>query len=292
MGWTDSDYAGLADHRKFPRGPKCFSVECERNVRRSNAEPEGIGDLGKISMVPAPYKYRLFFQNALVTLGCMAAVCVVFIRNPLSVGLATASILSISIGVTGYLCFWDLDLDPVTLCAVIVSIGMSVDFVAHVACHYQVRYKEFEEKGVLKRIEMKTPESRVVNSLSNVLWPMVQSASSTLLCVLPLGILQVPTNTYTLPITLPLKHSRTTSQWSSWKPSCSSWSGECSTVLCCSRAFLHSFPCLCSTRRSPTCCSAEHPLRLALRSPIRKPTPVMLRRWFRSLEPRRLKIWN
>uniref|UniRef100_A0A1I7UEV2 SSD domain-containing protein n=1 Tax=Caenorhabditis tropicalis TaxID=1561998 RepID=A0A1I7UEV2_9PELO len=132
----------------------------------------------------------LAIQNAMVTLACMAAVCVVFIRNPLSVGLATAAILSISIGVTGYLCFWDLDLDPVTLCAVIVSIGMSVDFVAHVACHYQVRYKEFEEDGILKKIEMKTPESRVVNSLSNVLWPMVQSAFSTLLCVLPLAILQ------------------------------------------------------------------------------------------------------
>uniref|UniRef100_A0A8R1HT13 SSD domain-containing protein n=1 Tax=Caenorhabditis japonica TaxID=281687 RepID=A0A8R1HT13_CAEJA len=132
----------------------------------------------------------LAIQNALTTLGCMAIVCVVFIRNPLSVGLATAAILSISVGVTGYLCFWDLDLDPVTLCAVIVSIGMSVDFVAHVACHYQVRYKEFEEDGIVKRVEMKTPESRVVNSLSNVLWPMVQSAFSTLLCVLPLAILQ------------------------------------------------------------------------------------------------------
>ncbi|CAI2308643.1 unnamed protein product [Caenorhabditis sp. 36 PRJEB53466] len=132
----------------------------------------------------------LAITNSLVTLGCMAAVCIVFIRNPLSVALATASILSISIGVTGYLCFWDLDLDPVTLCAVIVSIGMSVDFVAHVACHYQVRYKEFEEDGIVKRVEMKTPESRVVNSLSNVLWPMVQSAFSTLLCVLPLAILQ------------------------------------------------------------------------------------------------------
>ncbi|CAO4359964.1 unnamed protein product [Caenorhabditis nigoni] len=132
----------------------------------------------------------LAISNALVTLGCMAAVCIVFIRNPLSVCLATAAILSISLGVTGYLCFWDLDLDPVTLCAVIVSIGMSVDFVAHVACHYQVRFKEFEEDGIVKKIEMKTPESRVVNSLSNVLWPMVQSAFSTLLCVLPLAILQ------------------------------------------------------------------------------------------------------
>lgn len=55
----------------------------------------------------------------------------------------------------------------------------------------QVRYKVFEEDEVVKRIEMKTPESRVVNSLSNVLWPMVQSAFSTLLCVLPLAILQV-----------------------------------------------------------------------------------------------------
>ena len=122
----------------------------------------------------------------------------------------------------------------------------------------QVRYKEFEENGVVKKIEMKTPESRVVNSLSNVLWPMVQSAFSTLLCVLPLAILQVSI------ISELYNHIslfyRTTCQWCLSKPYCWLSSGECSMVWFSFLVSSLSSPCLFSTRLLLTCSSEELPL--------------------------------
>ncbi|KAE9421313.1 hypothetical protein Angca_006538, partial [Angiostrongylus cantonensis] len=132
----------------------------------------------------------LTWQTCLWTLLCMTIVCTIFIQNPVSVLIATMAIASISLGVMGYLSFWHLDLDPVSLCAVLISIGMAVDFVAHTTYHYQLSYREVIRDGQVVRIDLDTPYARLRHTISNIAWPMSQAGISTVICILPIVVLQ------------------------------------------------------------------------------------------------------
>jgi uncharacterized membrane protein YfcA len=141
----------------------------------------------------------------------MALVCAIFIQNPLSVATASGAIGSISIGVIGYLSWWHLNLDPVSLCAVLMSIGMSVDFTAHVSYHFQVHqnhlklhftlfiitylfklsHKREIRNGQIVEIPLKLPRDKLYNAIQAIAWPMSQAGLSTVICVLPLIFLQV-----------------------------------------------------------------------------------------------------
>ncbi|EYC15948.1 hypothetical protein Y032_0035g3059 [Ancylostoma ceylanicum] len=132
----------------------------------------------------------LAWKTCLCTLFCMAIVCTIFVQNPISIMMAVSAIASISLGVVGYLSFWHLDLDPVTLCAVLISIGMAVDYVAHTSYHYQFSYREIIQEGHEMHIGLTTPYDRIRNTLTKVAWPMSQAGTSTVICILPIALLQ------------------------------------------------------------------------------------------------------
>jgi preprotein translocase subunit SecF len=80
---------------------------------------------------------RVAVQTTVLTWSCMAIVCAMFIRNLGTVVIASASILSICLGVLGSLCMLGFDLDPVVIAALLMSIGLSVDYTAHTTSHFQ-----------------------------------------------------------------------------------------------------------------------------------------------------------
>uniref|UniRef100_F1L9I2 Patched domain-containing protein 3 n=1 Tax=Ascaris suum TaxID=6253 RepID=F1L9I2_ASCSU len=118
-------------------------------------------------------------QTATITLICMLAVCVLFVPSAAGVLTAGWAICSISLGVFGFLSWWGLDLDPVTMSAIVMSIGFSVDYTAHVSYHYQ------RARQLLPPLSSK--KDRLIYTLDSIGWPMIQAAVSTLVCFLPVA---------------------------------------------------------------------------------------------------------
>ncbi|KAF8381085.1 hypothetical protein PRIPAC_70227, partial [Pristionchus pacificus] len=129
-------------------------------------------------------------ETGLLTLLCMAVVCAAFIPNPVSLISAIIAIASISMGVMGYLSWWGFDLDPVVMAAVIMSIGMSVDFTAHVSYHYQLTSKKVMVNGKVKKETLNGKQDKLEHTLESVGLPMLQAGASTIFCILPLLFIQ------------------------------------------------------------------------------------------------------
>ncbi|KAF7633550.1 SSD domain-containing protein [Meloidogyne graminicola] len=104
---------------------------------------------------------------------CTCIVCMLFIPYFLSVIAAVFSVFSISWGIFGILSMWNIDLDPLSMASLLMAIGISVDFTAHISYHY---YKAPEEN----------PRLRMQQALTVIGYPMVQVGISTIVALLPL----------------------------------------------------------------------------------------------------------
>uniref|UniRef100_A0A914XH91 SSD domain-containing protein n=1 Tax=Plectus sambesii TaxID=2011161 RepID=A0A914XH91_9BILA len=106
-------------------------------------------------------------------LGFMTLICIIFIPNLMSIICAMLSVLSINFGVFGCMSLWGIDLDPLSLAALLMSIGLSVDYTAHISYHYY------------KRTDMK-PAERIELTLKAVGWPTLLGGVAMALSMWPL----------------------------------------------------------------------------------------------------------
>lgn len=103
----------------------------------------------------------------------MMIISFIFIPNILCSLWVAFSIISIETGVVGYMALWDINLDSISMINLIMCIGFSVDFTAHICYAYMAS-------------KAKTADEKVSECLYSLGLPIVQGSSSTILGVIAL----------------------------------------------------------------------------------------------------------
>ena len=103
----------------------------------------------------------------------MMVISFIFIPNVLCSLWVAFSIVSIEAGVAGYMALWDIHLDSISMINLIMCIGFSVDFTAHIC------YAYMSSKAA-------TADERVRECLYSLGLPIFQGAASTILGIIAL----------------------------------------------------------------------------------------------------------
>ncbi|XP_078679039.1 patched domain-containing protein 3-like [Branchiostoma floridae x Branchiostoma belcheri] len=113
-------------------------------------------------------------QTILIAAAAMFVVSLIFIPHCLSTVLVTFALVSIDAGLVGYMALWGVQLDIVATISLIVCIGFSVDFSAHITYAYVSS-------------EAETTGKKMREALQTVGMPIIQSSMSTVLGLLVLA---------------------------------------------------------------------------------------------------------
>ncbi|KAK6757810.1 hypothetical protein RB195_015559 [Necator americanus] len=106
---------------------------------------------------------------------CMGLSFIIFIPDVVSIVAAMFSLLSVNLGVFGFLSLWGVGIDPVSMAALLMSIGFSVDISAHISYHYY-------------QVKAQTPLEKLEDAFLNIGWPTMQGGLSTMFAMMPVLI--------------------------------------------------------------------------------------------------------
>ncbi|KAL1497415.1 hypothetical protein ABEB36_008391 [Hypothenemus hampei] len=115
----------------------------------------------------------LTVQNIIIGGAIMMIVTFIFIPNIFCAFWVAFSIVSIELGVVGYMALWKVNLDSISMINLIMCIGFSVDFTAHICYAYMSS-------------PAKTPKLKMKEALYALGLPVFQGAVSTILGMLAL----------------------------------------------------------------------------------------------------------
>ncbi|XP_031621390.1 patched domain-containing protein 3 isoform X2 [Contarinia nasturtii] len=154
------------------------------NITDTNHEKVMVKDLRKIvhdSSLNASifHPYFVFFdqyelirptsvQSLIVGAAIMMLISFIFIPNILCSIWVAFSIVSIEMGVAGYMALWDVNLDSISMINLIMCIGYSIDFTAHICYSYMTS-------------KSNNSDDRVREALHSLGMPIFQGAVSTIL---------------------------------------------------------------------------------------------------------------
>ncbi|GMS83324.1 hypothetical protein PENTCL1PPCAC_5499 [Pristionchus entomophagus] len=116
-------------------------------------------------------------QNDSVAIVVMVIIALAFIPNPLCTLWITTAIVTIDVGVIGFLSLWSVKLDPISMITIIMSIGFSIEFSAHITHGFMARE---DDCGV---------EERCIEAMEKLAWPVIHGSISTILGVTVLAFI-------------------------------------------------------------------------------------------------------
>ncbi|VDK45401.1 unnamed protein product [Anisakis simplex] len=116
-------------------------------------------------------------QNDSIALVVLLIISLLFIPNPLCTFWIAIAIITMDIGVIGYLALWSVKLDPISMVTIIMSIGFSIEFCAHITY------------GFMSSGENLTPAERCSYAMEKLAWPIVHGSMSTILGVAVLAFI-------------------------------------------------------------------------------------------------------
>ena len=116
-------------------------------------------------------------MNLGIAVACMFVVSMIFIPSWCTTFLVTLSTISICVFTVGYMSWWGVRLDAISMINLIMCIGFSVDFSAHVSFHY-ISHSSLN------------PDDRVRDAMMFLGTPVIQSALSTIM-----GLMLMATST-------------------------------------------------------------------------------------------------
>ncbi|RXN09265.1 patched domain-containing 3-like protein [Labeo rohita] len=113
-------------------------------------------------------------QNIVVATCAMLVISLLLIPNPLCSLWVTFAIASVIVGVAGFMALWDVSLDSVSMINLVICIGFSVDFSAHIS----YAFVSSEESSV---------NDKATDAITKLGYPIVQGAVSTIAGVVVLA---------------------------------------------------------------------------------------------------------
>ncbi|CAB3405377.1 unnamed protein product [Caenorhabditis bovis] len=115
--------------------------------------------------------------NDVLAMFCMFCVALLFIPNPICAVFITVAMITIDIGVIGFLSLWSVKLDPISMITIIMSIGFSIEFSAHIT------------HGFVSNEQHVSAFDRCVDSMEKLAWPVIHGSLSTILGVTVLAFI-------------------------------------------------------------------------------------------------------
>uniref|UniRef100_A0A915NUP6 SSD domain-containing protein n=1 Tax=Meloidogyne floridensis TaxID=298350 RepID=A0A915NUP6_9BILA len=116
------------------------------------------------------------YRNCLIAVMCMGFIALLMIPSWPAAFFIIAAIVSIDIGVIGYMSLWGVNLESVSMITIIMSIGFSVDLSAHITYAF------------VKAPEGLSSNERAIAALETLGWPVFLGAFSTVVGIMVLTL--------------------------------------------------------------------------------------------------------